>query len=276
MKSYRIILAVALFSTLVTAQSYKIFPGDLNIQPFTSNFLEPRMGVFFQSGQNDLRLDIGASKDIFHNEISKGLTLSTGADFFTYTRLRGEADFHFPVDAVDYLFGLNIGLKKEFLSGNEAGLRLRLSHLSAHFVDGHFDGSTRQWRDQRFPIVYSREFFELMGYYRIGDLRLYAGATYLFHVDPTEIKPWILQAGFDSYIQSLSFGNFYPFISYDYKLASTTAYSSNHTAQFGIKFGKPEGSGLRLVFTLYSGKNVHGEYYELNDEYFSTGVTIDF
>jgi len=269
-------LAVALFSTVAAAQSYKIFPGELNIQPFTSNFLEPRMGVFFQSGQNDLRLDIGASKDIFHNDLANSLTLSAGADFFTYTRLRGESDFHFPVDAVDYLFGLNLGLKKKYSSGNEAGLRFRLSHISAHFVDGHYDGTSKQWRDQRFPIVYSREFVELMGYYRFADLRVYGGVTHLFHVDPENIEPWILQAGFDSYISSLSFGNFYPFISYDYKLAYTTAYNSNHTAQFGIKFGKPQGSGIRLVFTLYSGKNVHGEYYELNDEYFSTGITVDF
>lgn len=276
MKSYRILLAVALFSTVAAAQSYKIFPGELNIQPLTSNFLEPRMGVFFQSGQNDLRLDIGASKDIFHNDLANSLTLSAGADFFTYTRLRGESDFHFPVDAVDYLFGLNLGLKKKFSAGNEAGMRLRLSHISAHFVDGHYDGTSKQWRDQRFPIVYSREFIELMGYYRFSDLRVYGGVTHLFHVDPENIEPWILQAGFDSYISSLSFNNFYPFISYDYKLAYTTAYNSNHTAQFGIKFGKPQGSGIRLVFTLYSGKNVHGEYYELNDEYFSTGITVDF
>ena len=35
--------------------------------------------------------------------------LSFGADLFTYTLLRSQSDFHFPVDAVDYLFGVNFG-----------------------------------------------------------------------------------------------------------------------------------------------------------------------
>jgi hypothetical protein len=276
LKYIRILLLTVVFSGILTAQKVELFPGDLNIQPFTSNFLEPRMGVFFQSGKNDLRLDIGASKDIARFTGNNGTLFSIGADFFTYTRLRGEADFHFPVDAVDYLFGLNAGYKIPLKGRSEFGIRARLSHISAHFVDGHYDGSSQRWRDNRNPLVYSREFVELFPYYRSGDGRIYLGITYLFHVDPTEIEPWIIQAGFDTYPSSLSFGNIYPFVSYDYKMGYTTAYNSNHTAQIGLKFGKPFGSGLRVVFTLFSGKNVHGEYYEIDDEHFSTGVTIDF
>ncbi|GJQ31716.1 MAG: hypothetical protein HBSAPP04_05550 [Ignavibacteriaceae bacterium] len=276
MRYFRLFLLSIIVTGAVYGQSSAVFPGELNIQPFTSNFLEPRMGVFFQTGQNDLRLDIGASKDIFHRRYGQGATLSLGADFFTYTRLRGESDFHFPVDAVDYLFGVNVGFKKEMAGGREWGTRIRLSHISAHFVDGHYDGPNQRWRDGRNPIVYSREFVELMYYYRVTGIRVYAGASYLFHVDPTEIEPWILQAGFDAFPKTLSFGHFHPFVAYDYKLASTTAYTPSHRVQFGVKFGHPEGAGARLVFTLYQGKNIHGEYYELDDRYFSTGVTIDF
>ena len=78
---------------------------------------------------------------------------------FTYTLLRGETDFHFPVDAVDYLFGVNFGYKNNFEKNKEFGARLRISHISAHFVDGHFDGSTGNWRDGQIPRVFSREFF---------------------------------------------------------------------------------------------------------------------
>ena len=276
MRTFRILFLSLIISGVALSQTTVVFPGELNIQPFTSNFLEPRMGVFFQTGQNDLRLDIGASKDIFHTRIFPQANLSLGADFFTFTRLRGESGFHFPVDAVDYLFGVNAGFKKLLPGEREWGVRLRLSHISAHFVDGHYEGANHRWRDNRSPIVYSREFVEMMYYYRVSGIRVYAGVSYLFHVDPTEIEPWILQAGFDSYPRSLSFGFFHPYVAYDFKLASTTAYTSSHRVQLGIKYGHPFGAGLRLVFTLYQGKNVHGEYYELDDEYFSTGFTVDF
>ncbi|MBK6680981.1 MAG: hypothetical protein IPG53_13620 [Ignavibacteriales bacterium] len=81
LKYIRILLLTVVFSGILTAQKVELFPGDLNIQPFTSNFLEPRMGVFFQSGKNDLRLDIGASKDIARFTGNNGTLFSIGADF---------------------------------------------------------------------------------------------------------------------------------------------------------------------------------------------------
>jgi len=272
----KIILLFLIVAGTTNSQTVGVFPGELNIQPFTANFLEPRMGVFFQMGKNDLRLDIGASKDIWQVQVNEDTKISMGADFFTFTRLRGEEDFHFPVDAVDYLFGVNWGIKRELPGNREWGARLRLSHISAHFVDGHYEGTKHDWRDGREPMVYSREFFEFMYYYRVKGVRVYGGVSYLFHTSPSEIEPWIFQAGADAFPEGLSSGNFYPFIAYDYKLAYTTAYTPNHTLQFGIKYGHPAGSGLRLVFTLFQGKNPHGEYYDIDERNFSAGFSVDF
>ena len=88
------------------------FPKDLNIQPFTANFIEPRAGTMFGLDENKIRLDIGLSKDILQLFSGKE-TISFGADLFTYTRLRSENDFKFPVETIDYLFGINAGYKKD-------------------------------------------------------------------------------------------------------------------------------------------------------------------
>ncbi|MBI2417716.1 MAG: hypothetical protein HYV28_07400 [Ignavibacteriales bacterium] len=96
------------------------------------------MGVQFAAGANNIRLDIGNSRDILHYSAEKGVTYSFGADFFTYTKLRGENDFHFPVEAVDYLFGLNAGYKKLTTHGSY-GMRFRFSHISAHLADGRYN-----------------------------------------------------------------------------------------------------------------------------------------
>ena len=273
----RIILIILLFiqvKTFAQTSETKIFPSDLNIQPFTANFLEPKLGFMFEQNKNELRLNIGNSVDILQKEISGNITFSIGADLFTYTLLRGEKDFHFPVDAVDYLFGLNAGIKKEF-GENEIGMRFRLSHISAHFVDGHFDWETNYWRDSLNPKVYSREFIEIIPYYSLNKFRIYGGATYLYHVDPENAGKFIYHLGFDKFFENLFYENLHPFVAYDLRFQKIEKYRANNTIQAGIKYGKAQGRGISIHFEYFNGKNIHGEYFGLNEEYSAIGINLD-
>ena len=202
------------------------------------------------------------------------LVLSFGADFFTYTLLRGEKDFHFPVDAVDYLFGINVGYKRKF-NNQEIGARLRLSHISAHFVDGHFDHRTNMWRDSLNPQVYSREFFEFIPYYKFNSLRLYAGYTYLYHVDPVSIGRNNFQFGFDYYFGNILNKKIKPFLAYDLRLVDINGYSANNSIVAGVKFGYIRGKGLSIFYNYYSGKSIHGEYYYFDKSYNALGFNLD-
>lgn len=273
----KILFAVLFLSFMKTnAQNeIELFPGDLNIQPFTANILEPRLGSLFQLGGNELRLDIGSTADIVQISNGENITWSFGGDLFTYTLLRGETDFHFPVDAVDYLFGVNVGYKNKIDEEKEFGARLRISHISAHFVDGHFDGSSGYWRDGQIPRVYSREFFELMPYYKINNLRVYAGFTYLYHVDPSSIKKDNYQLGAEYFFDNVLGNNFTPYLAYDLKIIHLDKYTSNNSVNAGVKFGKKEGRGISLYFTYYSGKSIHGEYFDFNKEYSAIGINFD-
>ncbi len=272
----KITVFVLLFSAVSFAQNkLELFPDDLTIQPFTANTLEPKLGFVFQMGKNELRLDIGNSIDIIRYEKCPGEIFSFGADLFTYTLLRGEKNFHFPVDAVDYLFGINAAYKKNVDDENEYGARLRISHISAHFVDGHYDGANNQWRDEHNPRVYSREFIELMPYYKINSFRAYAGFTYLFHVTPSIINKDNYQVGFDYFFNNIISQNITPFIGYDYKLTHLDKYTANHSASIGIKFGKFQGRGLSVYINYFSGKSIHGEYFDFNKEYIALGLNLD-
>lgn len=272
------ILFILFFASLIEINAQyqiELFPGDLNIQPFTANILEPRLGSLFQLGDNELRLDIGSSADIIKYHKCENEIWSFGADLFTYTLLRGETDFHFPVDAVDYLFGVNFGYKNKINEGKEIGARLRLSHISAHFVDGHYDGSNQQWRDGQLPRVYSREFLELIAYYKINNLRIYAGAAYLYHVDPSSIKKDNYQVGAEYFIDDILGENLNPYFAYDLKVIHLDKYSINNSINIGIKLGKKEGRGLSLYYAYYSGKSIHGEYFDFNKEYSAIGINLD-
>lgn len=261
-----------MFSIIALPQSKLTwFPSDINIQPFTANFIEPRAGFAFELGGKKIRLDISRSQDIV-NIRNDNSSLSFGIDLFTFTRLRAESEFHFPVEAIDYLFGINSGYKITD-QNSEYGLRFRLSHISAHFVDGQYDYKINFWRDGRTATVYTREFIELFPYYRFNGVRFYAGFTYLFHRKPVDIGRGIYQLGFDYYYTE--FKNLYPYVAYDFKLEKVNKFSGSNILTAGVRFGDYKSRGLSVAVTYFAGKSVHGEYYDLNESYTTIGFNLD-
>ncbi|MFC2083813.1 DUF1207 domain-containing protein [Bacteroidota bacterium] len=272
-RKYTLIIMLVIVTTSFS-QKDELFPGDLNIQPFIANMLEPRLGFQFQISKNELRLDIGNSIDVYRFSINDYSILSFGADFFTYSLLRSESGFHFPVVAIDYLFGINLGYKY-LLNNCEYGARLRISHISAHIVDGHFDKETGEWRNGIEPQVYSREFIELSPFYKFKNLRIYGVITFLYHVDPDILGNDSYQIGFDYFSNSILSENLHPFCGYDLKLSHLVDYEINHSLLLGLKFGKKRGKGMSLYLNYFSGKSIHGEFYFQNKNFFSLGFNID-
>ncbi len=262
-----------LMSSLQFAQQLEFFPNELNVNPFVANVIEPKLGFMFKTEVNELRLDIGNTVDIALLTTSSG-DISLGADLFTWTFLRKEENFHFPVDAVDYLFGFNFGFKKS-VHDYAFGARLRISHISAHFADGHYEKEKLAWRDRRSPRVYSREFIELMPFYQYKNLRMYAGFTYLFNVNPVVADNDLYQLGFDYFRKDLFADNLSPFLAYDIKISGSIKSTPNHSFNTGIKFGKPNGKGLSLYFHYYSGWSIHGQYYDYKEKYSGIGLNLD-
>lgn len=269
------ILMLFSFSSISFTQwQQDLFPSDLNIQPFTANILEPKAGFLFSMDNNKLRLDISTSRDII-KWYDDDETISIGVDLFTFTRLRSTDNFKFPVETIDYLFGLNAGYKKQLSDENELGLRFRLSHISAHFVDGQYDAENQEWRDGREPFVFSKEFVELFPYYRMNSFRAYVGLTYIFHVIPEDIKKFNIQLGFDYFATQFGSGSITPFVAYDFKLAGNETYVGNNIFSVGVKFGNWNSKGLSLYYTYISGKSIHGEYYDVNENYSAVGFNFE-
>ncbi|MDP2303451.1 MAG: DUF1207 domain-containing protein [Ignavibacteria bacterium] len=264
-----------LLSSLFGQSKLNFFPNELNIQPFNANAIEPKLGFLFHTGKNELRLDIGNSREILHYKIEENRILSFGADLFTFTKLSGEGEFHFPVDAIDYLFGINFGyktIKNEY----SYGIRFRLSHISAHFVDGHYDNPTAMWKEGRYPRVYSREFVEFFPFFQIGGFRSYIGFTHLLHVVPKSIGKQIYQMGLEYYFTNFKILNITPFIAYDFKLAKIEKYEGTNSINGGIKFGNQNGAGFSIMLNYFNGKSIHGEYYDYDEKYTSISFNLDF
>ncbi len=251
---------------------FEFYSGSLLFKPFVANTFEPRVGLIWRTNDKNLRLDIGNSIDLLQYKFQEEKRLLTiGFDFFTYTRLHGEKNFHFPVDAVDYLFGIH----SNYIDSTSHGIwsaRLRLSHISAHFVDGHFDGTLQKWKNDLSPRVYSKEFFDLgIAYEPNTNWRAYCGAAYVWHSDPTTLPKYAIYAGAENHFSLLKI--FYPYIAYQFTVGGIIP---RHEFQSGIKIGNWYGRGTQFFFRCYKGNSIHGEYYDREDNYSSIGFTIDF
>ena len=253
-------------------------PHGLLFRPLVANTYEPRVGLLSQVGKNQLRLDIGNSIDLLqYNTKKDSSSFSMGTDFFTYTLLRGESDFHFPVDASDYFFGINFN-HKYLTAFGLMSTRFRISHISAHFVDGHYDNTKGTWKDTRYPIVYSREFIDIVIALEPTSLndvfRGYVGGTYLFHVDPATVAPFTACGGLEWHSNVFENVNFYAAIQTTVMKISEIAFRQN--VQVGTKLGKWSGRGLNLFASCFSGFSIHGEYFDVKENYFGLGFLIEF
>ncbi len=251
---------------------FSFYSGPLTFKPLVANTFEPRAGLIWHLNNNRLRLDIGNSIDLIQYKYeSAAPKVTAGADFFTYTLLRGESNFHFPVDAVDYLFGVNVNYQDTMTHGILSS-RLRLSHISAHFVDGHYDNPTRIWKDGLDPRVYSREFFDLVvAYEPSGRVRGYAGSIYLWHVDPASLPKFLVYGGAELHDEMISAVHGYA----AYQITAA-GMRPRHEIQIGGKIGDWNGRGTQVFFVYYYGNNIHGEYHDRKDEYSGIGFNVDF
>jgi hypothetical protein len=286
MKNKLQILLLIGITVLKGQDAGEFFPGGLNIKPFAANYLEPKLGFLFNidqsvrsNNQNTLELEIGNTIDVYKFTISENEFISIGADLFTYSRLRSEKNFKFPVETIDYLFGINAGYKSrsEFF---QYGARFRFSHISAHLVDGLYRNGNFNceqcvdWADKK-PFVYSKEFIELMPFISYMDFRLYAGYTYNYNIKPAFLGKNGFQFGFDYYYQISSDTKIFPFAGYDLRITETTSYASNQTINAGLKFGKLQGKGISVYLIYYDGYSKHGEFWDQKINYSAIGFNLD-
>ncbi|MEP7218821.1 MAG: hypothetical protein ABI876_07880, partial [Bacteroidota bacterium] len=261
--------------------------------PYAGKY-EARIGGSRESADDKLRLDIGAAVNLLDlslkqgrgDDIEKGLMtrmggIGIGADFFTWTRLRSVGGFKFPVEAVDYYFGLHADAT--FDRPYIPDLRLRVAHISAHLVDGDPSFSTTQASYQ----TYSREFIDLMaaadgtklarGLFDASraSLRPYAGLMWLTHTIPDTLGQLNPYAGFDATWQpwesplTLKFG-------YEIRLNRELETIGEHEARLGLKLGRYDSRGITLEGSYYSGRSHYGQHFGRRERYVALGFAIDY
>ncbi len=262
--------------TAVKNDSLYFFTSNTLYVPVEASIIEAKNGVTKFIDSKYLTLNIGVSFDLIGLKAKKN-TFSFGIDFFTFSNLRSEDNFKFPVDAIDYLFGVNFNLKRNLSERNVLTSRFRISHISSHFEDGHVYERT----DTIFtPYVFSKEFLELsvMSNYRINNelyFKSMLGINYIFHAIPDEISSFSGELGLELRYYITKFLNFY--ISNDVILASVNSVSNlNESFETGLSFGNINSRALSLYFDYYDGQDYKGQYYGKYLNYTGLGLRFKF
>lgn len=247
------------------------FPIDNLYKPNYSNPFEAKIGFDFYLNQNNIELNIGGDKDILNFKLDETNVVGLGTEFFTWTRLKSQSNFKFPVLTVDYFFGLYLSSRMNLLD-YEILSRLRLSHISAHLADGHYDNENNQWIENVKPFVYSREFFELSSSLNLEFTKPYIGFGYIYHVKPEIYSKFFLSLGGELELFKLQNSSISGFISFDIKLMKRSENELQKDLSFnlGLKFKDQ----VRLCYQFYSGYDIHGELSSMYNKNSSIGIYL--
>ncbi len=286
------VLLAATFSRPVLCQlppstdraSVQFLPGGTLFKPIVANPQEPRVGVRKEMGSSRLKLDIGSMLDFVQIPLNAGGTtnLRIGADFFTYALTTSAEGLRLQVDAVDGFFGGHIVMRADRESSSLA-LRLRLMHLSAHLIDGHFDNTTGQWKNGQLPIPFTKDFGELVAAYSLPlcsmPLMLYSGLGYATLVRPVDVQRLMSLHGFeirtaDSFATVLG-KPFSFYAAYNLTLTGVPAYVGTNVIEAGIKFGRWNEIGVKFYINYVSGLEFFSQYYNVRRSMGGIGFTLD-
>lgn len=269
-------LALFLFSQNISAQEiYSINSSEL-YKPIQASVFESKIGVSSNINDENVKLDIGASVDLIGLR-AKNYSASFGAEFFTFSNLRSEDNFKFPVDAIDYYFGVAFNYKTDLNPISSISSRLRIAHISSHFEDGHKYART----DTIFtPVVYSREFIELSGIYdyRIRPflvLRTMLGANILMHSIPDDFGKVSFMIGNEL---RYSINNYFGlYLSNELRSAKVKGNSNfNESFEAGVNFGGFDKRGINIFYAIYNGQDYKGQYYDKSLNVRSIGMHVMF
>ncbi len=243
---------------------------------------EPQVSVMPYVGQRFLNLDIGTTADLYQN---KGKTFAIGVDFGTWSLLRESDNFKFPVDAVSYLFGVNTSWKEKITSQtlpfDEFSGRVRLSHISAHFEDGHYEPDGSGWIPEpagpAIPFTYSREFLDLVLALSAPGHRVYAGYQYIYHTLPSGINPSSFHAGGELSTPCNTYlaADFKLLPVWQSSLKETSGYRGTWNLQAGMRLKAIGLEKVRVACNYFSGMSIQGMYFYHPESFTTLGMIID-
>lgn len=291
----RTLASAALVALLLTCSAPAAFPqedgpgvtflpGGTVFPPLPANPEEVRTGVRREFGSMRMRLDVGATYDLigWRPATDPDVSVRVGAELFVYALTTSYQGLHLQVDAVDGYFGGHV-IYRETAGTAATTLRLRIMHLSSHFIDGHFRLETKTWIDGQLPRPYSRDYLELLAAWepRGNDwsVMLYAGANQAWFSRPAHMLRFNAFQGFLAHTSGWTgpvFGKQTTlYIADHFLLTGVGRLAGMNVLEAGIKFGAWEDGGIRLYLSHHAGLEPYHQYYDVRRSDLGIGFSLD-
>jgi len=167
-----------------------------------------------------------------------------------------------------------VGVLQASYRVNDASAFFRIFHQSSHLGDEFL------LRNRTDRVNLSYEGVDLKLSYRLFDwLRLYGGGSYLFHREPSDLKPWATQAGMELQTPWKFWGDSTRLVTaVDLQNREENRWSTEISIRSGFQFERPQSFGrkIRLLFEYYKGHSPDGQFFDRKIEYFGPGLHLDF
>lgn len=249
-------------------------PGGNLFEPLIADPRWPHFSVAYQNYLGDQELNnvasvtFGESIALYRNRAPFGGLWEVGfqAGVFSIFDLDGPS---FDLINTDFAGGITASYRvKDFSTF------FRIFHQSSHLGDEFL------LRNPINRLNLSFEGADLKLSYRFFDwLRLYAGGTYLFDRDPSDLKPWVAQAGIELQSPWKFWGDSTRLIAgADLQHLQEHNWSTEISVRSGLQFERPQNfmRKIQLLLEYYNGHSPNGQFFDRKIEYIGTGVHLHF
>ena len=171
-----------------------------------------------------------------------------------------------------------VGFPISYRSGGWSA-RLRLFHQSSHLGDEFLlQPQDQQPVPQAERINLSYEAVEVLGSYERQGARLYFGGTRIVTREPADLARQRLQAGVEFRGNPVHWRTSRLIAGADVQAWNETGWDRDKSVKAGLMFRSPYGDArsLQVLLEYYDGRAPHGQFFEVEVEYFGIGVAYAF
>ena len=248
------------------------FPRSALFSPLIADPRWPRFSVAYQYYIDDDQLEhvanvtFGESFPLLQYNPNIGGSWQLGVQggvFAIFNLAAPSAD----LTNADYLGAIPVS----FATGNFSALG-RILHQSSHLGDEFLlNNPVRR-------VNLSYEAIDLLLSYELpAGFRTYAGGGYIFRVEPSELKPWLLQGGVEYVGQTIDIGlGMKPIAAVDVKINEEGGWAPSVSPRVGVELGKLRGRGrsAQILLEYFNGKSPNGQFYQRDIQYLGLGVQL--
>ncbi|HXV79134.1 MAG TPA: DUF1207 domain-containing protein [Candidatus Binatia bacterium] len=249
-------------------------PGGNLFDPLIADPRWPHFSMAYQNYLDDRELNnvaavsFGETIALYRNRLSLGGLWEVGfqAGVFSIFDLDGPS---FDLINTDFVGGITASYRiREFSTF------FRIFHQSSHLGDEFL------LRNPINRLNLSFEGADLKLSYRFFSwLRLYTGGTYLFDQDPSDLKPWVTQAGIELQSPWTFWADSTRLITAaDLQYLQENDWSAQISVRSGLQFERPTNfmRKIQLLLEYYNGHSPNGQFYDRKIEYIGLGAHLHF